>query len=129
MKFLDTTASPGTSDKPAGLFTFDEKEVQIAKVQYINTTIIAETPPEIATSTTAPTPPATSTILKIALITAFASFGLLFFLLLIDWHLGGAVATLSRVWTRLFRAEDSKGLFHTQPYYLAISRSTCEVSF
>ena len=121
-KTADNTdlSSPGTSAEPAGLFTFNEKEVHLPNVQYINATTIAQT------TTTAP---ATSTILKIALITAFASFGLLFFLLLIDWHLGGTAATLSRVWTRLFRAEDSKGLFHTQPYYLAISRSTCEVSF
>ena len=71
--------------------------------------------------------PSTSSILKIATIAAFVFLGLLLCLLLIDWYLGGAAAAVRHVWTRITGAEDSEGLFHTQPYYLAVTRSTCEV--
>ena len=95
----------------------------------LNTTELSDFSSSAAatTDTTTDATPSTASIIKIATIAAFVFLGLLLCLQLIDWYLGGAAAAVRHAWTRFTGAEDSEGLFHTQPYYLAVTRSTCEV--
>ena len=138
--FNTTELSNFSSSADVGTHTFNENDVthtnydimdtNFSSIDTItNTTMDAttDTTMDATTDTTPDAPPSTASILKIATIAAFVFLGLLLCLQLIDWYLGGAAAAVRHAWNRFTGAEDSEGLFHTQPYYLAVTRSTCEV--
>ena len=138
---LNTTElSDFSSSADIGTHTFNENDVIHTNYDIMdtifssidtitNTTMDAttDTTMDATTDTTTDASPSTASILKIATIAAFVFLGLLLCLQLIDWYLGGAAAAVRHAWNRFTGAEDSEGLFHTQPYYLAVTRSTCEV--
>ena len=66
--------------------------------------------------------------MEIALYSLLVLFLATLMLAALDTWLSGLVASLQRAWRSLARgpAGDPR-LLHTQPYYLAITRSTCQV--
>ena len=67
--------------------------------------------------------------MRIAFYSLLALFLATLLLAALDTWLSGLLAALQRAWRSLTRgpAGDPR-LLHTQPYYLAITRSTCQVS-
>ena len=124
----DTSTSLNTTElsdfsSSAGIHTNDD----IMDTNFSSNDTITNITMDATTDTRTDATPSTASILKIATIAAFVFLGLLLCLQLIDWYLGGAAAAVRHAWNRFTGAEDSEGLFHTQPYYLAVTRSTCEV--
>ena len=66
--------------------------------------------------------------MRIAFYSLLAVFLAVLLLAALDSWLSGLLQSLRRAWHSLTRgpAEDPR-LLHTQPYYLAITRSTCQV--